>query len=275
MIRYIWMNKKIKMMKNALTLLLFFFIGSLSMSAQTVDEILETYFENTGGEDAWLKLEGMKMSASVNQQGMDIPIYMYTFKEGQQLMKFNLQGKEVVQMAFDGESGWVTNFMTGTAEPITSEEAENMKRDKGTFPDPFLNYKEKGYSCEMMGKETIEGVECFKIKLTRKPQLVDGVETPNESYYFFDSDNYVPIAIEEEITDGEMKGKVSQQIFSDFQEVDGLYFPFSIEEKLKGTEMSQLIVISKIELNPEYDAKMFVMPVQEEKMEEAAPAGGK
>jgi len=262
-------------MKNSLTFLLFFFIGSLTVSAQTVDEILETYFENVGGLDAWSKLEGIKMSASVNQQGMDIPIDNYTYAEGQQLMKLTVQGKEIVQMAFDGESGWGTNFMTGTAEPITSEEAENMKREIVSFPDPFLNYKENGYRCELLGKETVEGVDCFKIKLTKKTMLVEGVETPNESYYFFDSDNFVPIVMEEEMTEGEMKGKFVQQVFSDFQEVDGLYFPFSIEEKIKGTELSQLIVINKIELNPAFDATMFEMPVQEEKPEEVAPEGGK
>jgi len=259
-------------MKNALTLLLFVAFGSLTMSAQTVDEIIDTYIENIGGADAWSKVEGVKMFASVNQGGMDIPLEIYNLVGGKQYMKFNLQGKDIVQLAFDGETAWGVNFMTGAAEPKTSEEVENMKREMGNFPDPFLNYKEKGYTAELMGKETAEGVECFKIKLTKKPLLVNGVETPNEAYYFFDPDNYVPIMREQEIKQGEMKGQITQEVMSNYDEVDGLYFAFSSENKIKGTEQTQMIAFSKIELNPTVDDKMFEMPVVEEVKE---PAGEK
>jgi len=41
-----------------------------SVNAQTADEILANYFENTGGLDNWNKLEGIKMMAKINQGGM-------------------------------------------------------------------------------------------------------------------------------------------------------------------------------------------------------------
>jgi hypothetical protein len=42
--------------------------------AQTADEIIAKYFENTGGIEAWESIEGVKMNAKVNQGGMEIPV---------------------------------------------------------------------------------------------------------------------------------------------------------------------------------------------------------
>jgi len=44
---------------------------------------------------------------------------------------------------------------------------------------------------------------------------------------------------------------------SDYQEVEGLYFPFSITEKAKGQPQGQAINIIKVELNPTLDPAAF------------------
>jgi hypothetical protein len=130
-----------------------------------------------------------------------------------------------------------------------------MKKQIKDFPTPFMNYKEKGFTVELMGKETKEGTETYKLKLTQSPIMVDGVEEPNVSYYYFDTENFVPIVTESEIKQGPMKGQMNVSTMSDYQEVDGLYFPF-------GLSMSgQSIQLKSVELNPEIDASMFVLPV--------------
>ena len=68
-----------------------------SVNAQTVDEILDNYFENTGGVDNWRKLEGIKMMAKVNQGGMEIPIEIVQLKGGNQMTVINFQGNELKQ----------------------------------------------------------------------------------------------------------------------------------------------------------------------------------
>ena len=65
-------------MKTFKTLLLAVtLIAVAPMTAQTADEILSNYFENTGGEAAWNALQGTKMIGSINAQGMEIPIELY------------------------------------------------------------------------------------------------------------------------------------------------------------------------------------------------------
>jgi len=243
------------MKKSILILALFCF--SSFLHAQTVEEIIEQYLENTGGASEWAKLSSVKMEGKVSAQGMDIPIEIVQTKEGKMYMKFQLQGQEITQQAFDGKEAWGVNFMTMKPEKSDGETTENMKREMSDFPDPFLDMKSKGYKAELLGKETIEGTECFKVKLTKRPLMVDGAEVENISLYFFDTENFVPIMVEKEMKSGPAKGITSQTLMSDYQEVDGLYFAFSITEKAKGTPQGQAISITKVELNPTLDPAAF------------------
>ncbi|GEQ86348.1 hypothetical protein ULMS_18560 [Patiriisocius marinistellae] len=225
-----------------------------AMTAQTVDEIINNYFENTGGIDAWNKVEGAKMVGSANQGGMEIPVTMYQTTDGKQMIQINFQGQQMTMLSFDGENMWSTNMMTMAAEKSDTETTENMKKNMGSFPSPFLNYKEKGFQAEYLGKETKEGAEVFKVKLTMQPIMVDGKEQPNVSFFYFDTENYVPIMSETEIPSGPMKGQMAISTFSDYQEVDGLYFPFSL------SMAGQAIDMKEIKLNPEVDNAMFAFP---------------
>lgn len=234
-----------------LTLLL-----AYTAQAQTADEIIAKYFENTGGIDKWKALQGIKISAKVNQQGMEIPLTIYQLKDGRQMTVVNFQGKEIKQGVYDGTTLWGTNFMTMKAEKSDAETTENFKVEIGEFPDPFLTYKERGLTVELLGKETIDGSETFKIKLTKKPIKVDGQPTDNISFYYFDAESFVPLMSETEIKSGQMKGKISQTKFSDYQEVNGIMMPFSMAQGVKDLG-SQTLTITGYELNPKVDDSAF------------------
>ncbi|MCG9972455.1 outer membrane lipoprotein-sorting protein [Christiangramia crocea] len=247
-------------MKIFKTFFLLLFICS-GLNAQTADEIIQSYFDNTGGYENWGNLEGVKMTGVAKTQGMDIPVEIYQLEGGEQLIKIDVQGQQLTQLAFDGETAWTTNFMTMKPEKSDSETTENIKRQSKDFPSPFYNYKEKGYEVEMMGTETMEGTEVYKIKLTQQPVLVNGKEEPNVTYYFFDTENNVIIASESEIKMGPMKGQTNKSTLSGYQEVDGLYFPFDL------TMMGSSISIEEIQLNPEIDDDMFEFPEVEDEKE--------
>ncbi len=227
--------------------------------AQDLDEILDNYFENTGGRAQWEALEGIKMTAKINQMEMEIPLEIIQLKSGKQMTVINFQGQQIKQGVFDGQVLWSINMMTQKAEKSDQETTDNIKREMGDFPDPFLNYQAKGYTAELLGTEEIDGAECYKIKLTKKPLIVDGQEVDNVSFYYFDMDNFVPIAVQSEIKDGPAKGQMSEVKMSDYQEVSGYYFPFSMIQGLKGQE-GQAITFDQIEVNPQVDEAEFVFP---------------
>ena len=242
-----------------ISLLMLAFIASLTINAQTADEIINNYFENIGGLENLKKVEGIKMSAKINQQGMEIPLEILQMKGGKQMTVITFQGKEIKQGVFDGEILWSTNFSNMKAEKSDAEATANMKLESNDFPDPFLDYKTKGYTVELLGKETMEGTETYKIKLTKEPVTIDGKQEESVSFYFFDTENYVPIAVQSEIKSGPGKGMISEITFSDYQEVEGLFFPFSLTQGVKG-QPGQPITITKIEINPKVDSSAFKFP---------------
>jgi outer membrane lipoprotein-sorting protein len=161
--------------------------------------------------------------------------------------------------AFDGKKSWTTNFMTMEPEESTADDSENARRMANEFPNGLVNYQKLGYTVTLLGSEKIEGTECHKIKLEKKSMLVEGKEVPNIEYYYMDKESNVPLLVETEISSGEMKGKISQSKFSDYQEVNGVYFPFSTTSGLKDGE-SQTIQFEKIEVNPTVEDSMFAFP---------------
>lgn len=250
-------------MKKLMTFFAMILIAGVTISqAQTVDEILDTYFENTGGKEAWRALKGMRMTAKVNQGGMEIPLEIVQLKDGRQYTSITFQGKELMQGVYDGEVLWGTNMMTQKAEKSDAETTEMMKNEAKDFPDAFLDYEDKGYEVEYVGKEDFNGTETFKIKLTKDPVVIDGKEEEDVSYYFFETDNYVPIAVQAEIKQGQGKGMISEITFSDYQEVDGLYFAFTMTQGVKG-QAGQPITMDTIELNPDVDDARFKYPEEE------------
>ena len=227
-----------------------------SFYAQTADEIINKFITTTGGAEKWKAIKGVKMEMTTNQGGMEIPVEVVQLPGGKMYVKINLQGKEITQMAYDGNLLWNTNFMTMKAEKMDAEATSNMKLNDQDFPEALLDYKSKGYTAEYVGKETKEGAECYKIKFTKKPTMVAGVKTDDVSFYYFETENNLVIASETEIKEGPMKGQKSTSTMSDYQEVDGLFFPFSI------SQFGQPLKVKKITLNPVVDAKSFAFPAQ-------------
>lgn len=231
-----------------------------TISAQTVEEIIDTYIENIGGQEAWSKINSMTATGIGKQGGTDYPFIATYMKDGRTHINIDIQGQKFTVEAFDGETEWATNFQTQKAEAATSESSLNYKRNaKDYIPDAFYNYKEKGYKVELLGKETFEGTDCFKIKLTKSPAIVNGKEVDNVEMYYFDTENFVPIASEATILSGQAKGATQQILFSDYQEVDGLYIAFSQINKFNG-QVGLEMVIETVKFNTEVDESIFKMP---------------
>jgi len=240
-----------------ITLFLLAICASFTMNAQTADEIIDSYLETIGGKEKLANIEGIRMVGSINAQGMEIPIETVSMKDGRMYFQMEMQGKKIKQMFSNGEKVWIHNMMAQTIEEMPAEETKMMTKELKDFPNAFLNYKDKGYNIELIGKETQEGTDCFKIKLTKEPFIIEEKEVPNIAFYYFDAENFVPIMTEVEVPSGPAKGQVVKTPLSDYQEVESIYFPFSTS--MQGMQMTY----SKIELNPEVSDVDFNKPSEE------------
>jgi hypothetical protein len=248
-------------MKSKLMMSLLVLACAFVSQAQTADEILDKYFENTGGKAKWEAVQGLKYTAKLKFGAVELPMTMIQLKDGRQTSSISVQGMEIRDGVFDGTTLWGTNQMTMKPEKSDAEATANYKVNAGgDFPSPFLDYKKKGYKVELLGKETVDGSETFKIKLTKKPIKVDGKETENVEFHYFDTENFVPLIVENEVKSGPGKGAVLQNKLSDYQDAGGFLFPFSISIGAKGQPGGQNLVYTAVELNPKVEASAFAFP---------------
>ncbi len=146
-------------------------------------------------------------------------------------------------------------------EKFEAEDSEIMKAQMD-FPDSFLDYQTKGYTVSREADETIEGTDCYVIKLTRKPVMVAGKEEENSAYYYFDKETNVPIMNKEFSLKGPQKGQPVETYVGDYQEVEGVYFAHSITQKFNGQTVYH-VKVNTVELNVDIPQDFFTMPAAE------------
>lgn len=239
-----------KMRFSVIALLISFVIAPAIFRAQTVEEIIDNYYEVIGGVDTWKNLRSMKMTGQAENFGMNFPMVVYAMRPNLQKVVVDVQGQQIVE-AFDGEIAWNINPFMGGTEPIRKTDEESKEAAKQLFEDDLINYQEKGHKLSLEGTEELDGVQTLKLKLVKS----DG----DEIYYFFDPENFVPIVMRRFINVGEMRGKAIDSYVSDYQEVEGIMMPFSLEQRMDGQTIMKML-LKKVEFNVDIKTEDFKYP---------------
>ena len=245
-------------MRKVSVLFLLSVFALVSVTAQDVQEIIGNYYKSLGGVEVWKDLKSWKMSGTSNLNGMEFPITIYNKRPNLEKVEIEVQGMQIVQ-AYDGSTAWGINPFQGDTEATKADDDTNKEAAKKRFEDELIDYQEKGHSLELLGNEEIEGADTYKIKLTKK----DG----DEMIYFFDQENYVPIMIRSFAGAGPMKGSAIETYLSDYEEVEGLIMPMSLEQRVNGQTFLQG-TMKEVMLNAEIDDAIFTFPGEEKDMAE-------
>jgi len=222
------------------------------LSAQTVDEIIAKNIQARGGLDKIKAVQSVKSSGTMSMGGgMEAPGTLIQKRPDMARLEFTVQGLTAVQ-AYDGKTAWqIMPFMgKKDAELMSADDKKDMELT-ADIDGPLVNYKSKGHKVELLGKEKVEGTDAYKLKITLKNgDVIDD---------YLDTDSYLEIK-------QEMKRMVrgsEQEIESslgDYKEVNGLMFPFAMENGVKGSQEKEKLTLSKIELNVPVDDSIFKMP---------------
>jgi outer membrane lipoprotein-sorting protein len=232
-------------------------VGAQTASAQTADEIVEKQLTAVGGREALGKLTSRSMSGTMtlSTPGGDIsgPVEFLNEKpnKSRTLIKLDLTslgaGPMTIDQRFDGASGYVLDTMRGNRD-ITGNMLENMRN--GAFPNPFLDYKEKGATVELAGKEKVGDRQAYV--LIFKPK------TGSVARHFIDTESYLPLKVILKIDVPEV-GEIEQTAeLSDYHVVDGVKLPFTVHSS--STVQNFTITITKVEHNVKIDPALFSRP---------------
>jgi hypothetical protein len=244
--------------------LLLVFAGLLSCAAThaqtpastpTVDWLVAKNIQAKGGATALEAIKTIRFEGRllVNQGQIELKYTQTKKRPGKVRSDAVVQGMTLVQ-AFDGTSGWKIYPIYGRKDPekMSADEAKSLI-EEAEIGGPLENWEAQGKTVTYLGTEDVEGTAAHKLKVVRKNGDV--------SYVYLDPDYFLEIRILDQRLEQGALVEVETDL-GDYEKVNGVYFPFSIEAGSKGSTDKQKTIIEKGEANIPVDDAIFEFPAK-------------
>ena len=221
--------------------------------APTVDELVAKNIAAKGGAAALNAIKTIRFEGRmvVNQGQIELT-YTQTKKRPEKVRADAvLQGMTLVQ-SWNGASGWKIFPFRGRKDPeeMSADEAKPLVED-AEIGGPLVDWKAQGKTVTYLGTEDVEGTPAHKLKVTRKNGDID--------YVYLDPDYFLEVRIISQTIQQGAQVEVETDL-GDYEKVNGVFFPFSLESGDKGSTDKQKIIIEKGEANIPVDDAIFQFP---------------
>jgi outer membrane lipoprotein-sorting protein len=254
----IFSARRMRLGRALVTCLVLCFFAS-SLPAQTVTQILAKVFVARGGLAKIRALKSERVEGTISFGSEASGPFVVELKRPLKMhMMLTVQNQTMIRV-FDGTQGWANNPFGGKVNPDTMSD-EDLKNitEEADFDGPLVDYAKKGNKVDLVGKDKVEDKDVWRLKLTTKNGDI--------RYYLFDASTFLLAKWEgQRRADG--KQFPVESYFRDYRNVEGLKFAFQIDSGSSATDLTQKLVIDKIELNPEIPDAEFAKPA-----DAAAPA---
>src|SRR6476660_1262410 len=225
--------------------------------AQTVDDIVAANIKSKGGVEKIKATTTVRMTGSVvarDLNGRDVSGTLTMVAKRPNLMRRDatVNGQQFTN-AFDGTSLWMA-MGTMPAQELPGTQAAYARQD-AEFDSVFVDYKEKGYLIELVGKEKVDGADAYHLKVARKGG------PPRDYYLDAVTGLEKKIVVSVQSPDGAQVTSVTE--FSDYRTVEGCLVPFVLRQRQNGTLISTT-TLDRIEFNVPLDDSYFKMPSKQQ-----------
>ena len=219
--------------------------------AQTVDEIIAKNIEARGGLEKLKAVKTVRMTAKINQGGFRATVLQENLRPNKVRQEFIIQGMAEVE-AYDGKTAWQVSPFEGRKDPnlVSADDSKHLIED-ADIDGQLVDYKNKDHRAELIGHDSVEGTDCYKIKLT----MANG----DVHYYYIDTDSFLELKVE---TERNIRGSVQYEetLMGDYEKVNGVYYPFALDSGQKGSQFHARVTVEKVEVNVPLDGTRFTMP---------------
>ncbi len=123
--------------------------------------VLRNYLEAVGGDNV-KKVRAMRLILTAEGE-MALEIDQIFDTQGRFVNKVIVNGNLMQEQVFDGKKG-VTRAM-GQTIPMNEAEVAHMRETYAAHPFKEMLWLEQGYELELDGKETVNGKECYVVKV--------------------------------------------------------------------------------------------------------------
>jgi len=203
--------------------------------------VLDNYFKALGGVENLEKIQDFTMIATTSMNGMEIKQKTYRKAPNKYFMSMSMNGNVMMQQAFNGERGIMKGFQ-GEQE-IVGDDLENLKINATLNTE--MKYEDLGVKVSLEAIESIHEKDAYKLKVVNP--------TGETTFEYFDVESGLKVQSKQIIV--APQGEFTQVwSYSDYQEVDGVKFPFSIQ--VSGVQNMELKVDS-ISINTDLSDELF------------------
>ena len=220
-------------------------------STPSVDEIIAKNIQARGGLEKIKAVRTMRATGKIDQGDFRAGFVQENERPNKVREEFIVQGMAEVE-AYDGKTGWQVSPFQGRKDPdlISVDDMKGLVAD-ADIDGQLVDYKNKDHRAELIGHDSVEGTDCYKIKLT--------LSNSDVRYYYIDTDSFLELKVE---TERSIRGTVryTETYYGDYDQVDGIYFPFAYESGQKGSTFRVKYTVDKIEINVPINDARFTMP---------------
>ena len=192
----------------------------------TAEKVFDKYIAAIGGEEAVEDVESVYMMAQAEMQGQKLDLSTKVTSQGKSLTEIGMGGNVIQKQVFNGEEGFVV--ARGQKVPFTEQQVAAAKADSHPFPE--LNAEE----ASLQGIETVNEQEAYAVQM-------DGTTT---NYY--STQTGLKVQSVKTVQQGPQTMTIPIT-YSNYQEVEGVKFPFGISQKMG--PMSIDFEVSEIKIN--------------------------
>jgi hypothetical protein len=222
------------------------------LPAQTAEELVAKNLHARGGIEKIKAIKTLRMTGKLQQGGFTAEFSSNAIAPNLLRNAMTVQGMSLIQ-AYDGSTAWQINPFDGRkdAELMGEDDLRELVEEADIY-GPLVDYHTKDNRIEYLGHDTVDGDDAYRLKVT----LANG----DIIYYYLDPDTYIEIRTEKLQF---IRGSVRESFVNlgSYKLVDGVYFPFSVEQGSKQTPGDVMtITFDKIEANVPVNAADFKMP---------------
>jgi outer membrane lipoprotein-sorting protein len=217
-------------MKKSIVAFAVLFSSGFYSIAQSADEVISKHITAMGGEKALSQIKTLKMSGSINAQGMEFPTSQTMVNKQGMRMDFSVMGMDCYVIVTQKE-GWMYIPVQPGMDKVTAMPEEQLKQaqSKLNIQNMWLTDRSAIAKAELDGKDTINSIPCLRLKITDKEGF--------EQIAYFDESTYYLIRTELNVKAGEDSKDISVT-FSNFEkQPDGIVIPMKRSDPMMGGEV--------------------------------------
>ena len=232
------------------TLTLALVLLASTASAQTVDELIAKNVEARGGLARLKSIESIRIERTVAALFTDIDIVIY--KKRPNLYRSEQKAKNAPTTTIRGFSDTAWESVGGKTAVREGAAPVEQREVDADFDGFLVDYRAKGHAIALEGKQKLGPSEAYKLKVTFKSGA--------ERIVYLDAATFLERRHEGTIELGPDRRVKTTIDYSDWREVNGVRFPFAIEEERDAPGQTFVHYTRSVEVNVPIDEALFRMP---------------